>query len=160
MGAGKTTVAYEVSIKLRAAATSHVVIDDELALFFPRPSDDPTGEHLRTEALRSLWRTYAAAGVERIVLARALEDEAALVALREAIPDAEITVFILDASLATLYERIDQKGVPSARDWCRKRASELLAAWTSEPLDVQIVQTNGRSPADVAAEIVSRSGWL
>lgn len=161
VGAGKTTTAYEVSLRLREGGVSHVVIDDEFGLFFPRLPDDPTGERVRNEALAAIWSTYAAAGVERVVIARALEDNTAIAAVREAIPGAEIAVFVLDASLAALDERIDQKGVSSAREWCRTRAREFLALWANEPLlDAETVHTDGRSPIEVAAEIVRRSGWM
>ena len=49
--AGKTTVAYEVSLRLRIADVSHVVLDDEFGLFFPRPLCDPDGENVRNHVL-------------------------------------------------------------------------------------------------------------
>ena len=161
VGAGKTTVAYEISLRLRAADVSHVVVDDEFALFFPRPLSDPDGEHIRNRVLAATWAIYAGEGIERVILSRALADRAAVDAVRAAIPGAEIRLFWLNAQLDDLYERIDKKGVVSAREWCRNRAQELLAAsWRDAPADVTFVETSSRSPSDVAQEILDRSGWI
>lgn len=58
VGVGKTTVAYEVRLRLKAANVPHALIDDEFALFHPYAPDDPNGERVRNNALRSLWQIY------------------------------------------------------------------------------------------------------
>ena len=58
VGVGKTTVAYEVRLQLKAANVPHALIDDEFALFHPYAPDDPNGERVRNNALRSLWQIY------------------------------------------------------------------------------------------------------
>jgi hypothetical protein len=70
VGVGKTTVAYEVRLRLRDSGVPHVLLDDEFGLFQPYPPDDPDGEKIRTEALGALWSVYNRVGVERLVLAR------------------------------------------------------------------------------------------
>ncbi|MGZ4408182.1 MAG: AAA family ATPase [Gaiellaceae bacterium] len=160
VGSGKTTVAYEISLRLPAADVSHVVVDDEFALFFPRPPSDPDGENLRNQVLAATWAIYAGAGIERMILSRALADRAAVDAVRAAIPGADVRLFWLNARLVDLYERIDKKGVVSAREWCRNRAELLSASWRDAPADVTFVETSSRSPSDIAQEILDRSGWI
>lgn len=160
VGVGKTTIAYEVSLLLREADVSHAVIDDEFALFFPRPRSDPDGESLRLAVLRTVWAQYAAAGVERLVLARAFENADAIDSLVHALPEANVQLFWLTADIETLHRRIEQKGVPSARDWCNRRATEQIMTWAAHPLPGSQVPTAGRDPREVAADLVARSGWL
>ena len=57
VGVGKTTVAYEVRLRLKSAGVSHVLIDDEFVLFSPYAADDPGGERVRLAALRALWES-------------------------------------------------------------------------------------------------------
>lgn len=159
VGVGKTTVAYEVRLRLAAAGVRHVMIDDEFALFHPRAHNDSRGERVRTDALRALWSVYANEGINRLVLSRVVESPEDLARIRSAIPDAEIQVFWLVASLETLAERIRGKGVPTAQAWCLQRAAELLEVWDARPLDATIIDASTRDPTDIAAEIVTKSGW-
>jgi hypothetical protein len=160
VGVGKTTVGYEARLRLAAADVRHVMIDDEFALFHPHQQDDPRGERVRTEALRALWAVYASEGFDRLVLARVVESAKDFAHIRSAIPDAEIQVFWLVAPLETLAERIRGKGVLTAQEWCLQRAAELLEAWDARPLEATIIETTARDPRDIAAEIVTESGWL
>jgi hypothetical protein len=160
VGVAKTTVSYELRLRLREADVSHVLIDDEFGLVYPHPAHDPLGEDLRTQALGALWAVYQRGGVERVVIARTIEDAAALQRVEHAIPNAQLQVYWLVAPLETIYERIEGKGVPSARTWCEQRAAELVDGWERAPLDASRVETDGRTPPEVAAEIAERSGWL
>jgi hypothetical protein len=94
VGVGKTTVSYEVRLQLRDAGVSCVLIDDEFALFHPRPTEDPTGRQTSTRVLASLWNVYRQVGLGRLVLASVLESSADLDRIREAVPGADIQVFL------------------------------------------------------------------
>jgi RecA/RadA recombinase len=82
VGVGKTTVSYEVRLQLRDAGVSCVLIDDEFALFHPRPAKDPIGTQTSTRALASLWLVYQEAGIERVILASMLESSSDLDRIR------------------------------------------------------------------------------
>jgi hypothetical protein len=160
VGVGKTTVAYEVRLRLRDAGISHVLIDDEFALFYPYPDGDPRGEVVRIQALAALSKIYARAGVERLIIARAVEDSSAVAAIVRAVPGAAPEIYQLVAPLDIISERIETKRVPSARDWCVERAAELITLWHDNPLDATIIDSRDRSPSAVADEIVAHSQWL
>jgi hypothetical protein len=161
VGVGKTTVSYEVRLQLRDAGVSCVFIDDEFALFHPRPSEDPTGRQTSTRALASLWNVYREAGMERLLLATVVESSADLDRIREAVPGAQIQVFLLVAPVSRVAERIRAQQVPTALQWCLDRSKSLIETWDREPLaHAQVIDADDPSPVEVAAEIVSRSGWL
>jgi hypothetical protein len=161
VGAGKTTVSYEVRLQLRDAGVSCVLIDDEFALFHPRPTEDPTGKRTSTLALASLWNVYREAGIERLLLASVLESSADLERICEAVPGADTQVFLLMAPLSTIEQRIRAQQVPTALEWCLGRSKSLIERWEQEPLaHAQVIDADDPLPAEIAAEIVARSGWL
>lgn len=160
VGVGKTTVSYEVRLRLKSAGVSHVLIDDEFALFSPYAPDDPGGERVRSDALRALWQIYRAPKVVRVILARVVPDRETLDEIEAAIPGAEIDLYFLAAPMPVIEERIRSKQVPTAYDWCVWQASELTSHWEATPLDAKIVESGSRTPWEIAEEIVRRSGWL
>lgn len=160
VGVGKTTVSYEVRLRLAQADVRHVLIDDEFALLHPHPIDDPRGERVRTRALGALWAVYEDAGMDRLVLSRVIQSDDDLQSIRSAIPEAEVQVFWLVAPFETLAERIRSKRVATAEKWCLNRAAELLQIWDTNPIQAQVIDTHGRSVKDIADEVVTKSGWL
>jgi adenylylsulfate kinase-like enzyme len=160
VGVGKTTVSYEVRLRLAQADVRHVLIDDEFALVHPHPIDDLLGERVRARALRALWAIYEDAGIDRLVLSRVIESDGDLEQIRSAIPDADVQVYWLVAPFEVLAERIRSKGVPTAEEGCLNRAADLLQIWDSNPIRAQVVDTVGRSVPDIADEVVTKSGWL
>jgi deoxyadenosine/deoxycytidine kinase len=71
VGVGKTTVALEVNELLRARGVLHAVVDlDSLAWVYPTPPGDPYNNGLAFRNLAAVWANYAAAGAQRLVLAR------------------------------------------------------------------------------------------
>ena len=79
---------------------------------------------------------------------------------RNAVPGAEITVFRLRADLRTLLGRVAERergGLGEAVH--RRQAEELFRHMEAERVEDHLVETAGRSPHDVAAEIFGLSGW-
>ena len=73
MGTGKTTVLSEASDLLGEAGIAHAAIDlDWLAVMHPQR--EPYGQRLALANLAAVWPTYAAAGAERLIVARVVED--------------------------------------------------------------------------------------
>jgi predicted kinase len=155
VGVGKTTVAYEVRLRLKDANVSHVFIDDEFALFHPHAADDPHGERVRNAALASLWEVYRNANVQRLILARAIADAETLVQVAAAIPEAEIDLYWLVAPLDVIEERIRRREVPTAYASCVQRAAELLEQWGRAPLAARVIETASKSTSEIAYEIVA-----
>lgn len=82
--------------------------------------------------------------------------------IRTAIPDAAITVIRLRATEASLLERLDRREVDAAvRDAQAERTLRQAKRMDVEPPGGLImVATDGRSPAELAAEILDSIGWL
>lgn len=85
MGAGKTAVLAEASDTLSRRQIIHAAIDlDALGTAY-LPSAAPS-DGVMYDNLRSIFRNYAALGVRRFILARALEEGTQLRLCREIIP--------------------------------------------------------------------------
>ena len=158
MGSGKTTVLGEASDLLSAADVHHAAIDlDGLALGrFPVPSHD----ELQDRNLAALWRNYAAAGVTRLLIAEALDDDAKRQRLRRTIPGAKIVICRLKATIETMQARVRLREPGLLQGQFLARVAELEASLDAHPLEDFIVVNDGRLITDVAQEVLVRAGWL
>ena len=160
MGTGKTTVLSEVSDLLEVADVAHAAIDlDWLSKVYP--PQRAHGERLMFANLAAVWPIYAAAGAERLVVARVVEDRSELQQYREAVPGAEPVVCRLTCAIETMQERvrIREPGMIQAEAVARARVlSEILDRTRAE--DFTVENGEGRSITDVAREVLSRAGWL
>src|SRR5262245_9478455 len=101
MGAGKTTVMAEASDLLTARGITHAAVDlDALSLAF-RPDRSSTTD-LAGANLRSVWQNYAAAGIDRLLLAAAVESADQLQQFRTILSATAVVVCRLTAPLATM----------------------------------------------------------
>lgn len=111
VGVGKTTVALEAGELLEAAGIPHAVVDlDALAWCFPPPADDRFNNRLALRNLAVVWANFAAAGAERLVIARVAETGEDVAAFLGAVPHAAITVVRLRARDDTLLARVRARG--------------------------------------------------
>ncbi len=160
MGSGKTAVLSEVSDLLVEADVAHAAIDlDWLSIMHPPQGQH--GERLMFANLAVAWPVYAAAGAERLVVARVVEDRSELHQYREAVPGAEPVVCRLEASIDTMQERLRCRdpGMFQAQGVARSAAlADIL--WRSGAEDFTVDNGAGRSITDVANEVLSRAGWL
>jgi hypothetical protein len=153
-GAGKSSVAFECMELLEAAGVPAAMVDAELAYFHPKPHGDPHGYAVAEEGLRSLWRLYARAGLERLLLARVVEDEEQLSIVERAVPSARILVLRLVASRETRRARLRRREIGSGLARHVARSDEIAASDLGEPVDAE------RSVREVAADVLARAGWL
>ena len=162
-GVGKTTVAFEACGLLEAAGVGHAMIDaDELDRIFPAPADDPHKSYLTRRNLAAVWENLRGAGAPRLILsmvASSIEDE--LSHVREAIPEAAITVVRLRAAEDDLLERLRQREVGSGYVHQAARTIEQARSMQRESAGgCLIVDTSGRTVGGVAREVLDRAGWL
>jgi hypothetical protein len=116
MGTGKTTVLYEVSDLLEEADVAHAAIDlDSLAKMHPAHGEH--SDRLMFANLAAVWPVYAAAGADRLVAARVVEDRSELGRYREAVPGAEPIICLLEAPVETMQARlrVREPGMVQAR---------------------------------------------
>ena len=111
--------------------------------------------------LAAVWSVYAAAGAERLVAARVVEDRSELQHYRDALPGAQPVVCLLEASVETMQERlrVREPGMIQAQIVARAAplADKLRLARAE---DFTVDNGEERSITDVAREVLSRAGWL
>jgi hypothetical protein len=159
---GKTTVAFEMSRQLEATGLGHALVDmDELDRIFPAPPADPHKTQLTRRNLAAVWANLRDAGAQRLILTMvAAFPDYELPHIREAVPNAAITVVRLYASEEVLLERVRRREVGSGLEYQARRSVEqahLMAHQSTE--SVLTVNTSERSVADVAGDILRRTGW-
>jgi hypothetical protein len=103
-------LAKEIGEQLFHAAVPHAVIDlDELARLRPA---EPTGGFygdLVARNLSAVWPNYRALGVERLVLARIIENREEVEGYRAAIPGAVLTICRVSAPDDVLVTRLQHR---------------------------------------------------
>ena len=160
VGAGKSTVAAEINDALAEMAIPNAAIDLD-ALNWQWPPDSPWNRELMFENLAAIWPSYARRGVERLVLAKVLEDGDDLDRYRAAVPGADITVCRLVAPEPLRVERLRERMPPGpSRDWHLDRTVELEAILTAHGHEDFVVENGDRPVRDVALEVLRRAGWI
>ncbi len=160
MGTGKTTVLSEASDLLSEAGIAHAAIDlDWLAVM--HPERDPYGQRLAFANLAAVWPVYAAAGAERLIVARVVEDRADLDHYRAAVPGAQPIVCRLTAPLSLMQERLRMREPGMFLDQALTRSAELADILDRASVEDFVVGNGpGRSVGTVTREVLSLASWL
>ena len=125
------------------------------------PQRGPFGQRLIFANLTSVWPNYLAAGAERLIVARVVEDRAELAHYRAAVPGAQPIVCRLTAPLALMHERLRIREPGMILEQALERASELDGILEQTGVEDFVVDNGpGRPVGDVAGEVLSRAGWL
>jgi hypothetical protein len=164
MGAGKTSVLGEASDILGCRQIVHAAIDLDALGMAHLPSNTgspaPPSDGVRYENLRAICRNYANLGVQRFLVARALEDSAQLKLFREIIPAVHTVVCRLSASLATMEQRVAMRDAGISQRELVARVAELSAILERARLEDFVVANENRSLTDVAIEMLVKAGWI
>jgi adenylylsulfate kinase-like enzyme len=160
VGAGKTSVSAAISELLDAAGTVHALVDiDGLNRFFPQPQHDRFATELATKNLAAVWKNFQAAGATCLILAVVIESHTDLDRYRSAVNDAEILLVRLRAPLHILSRRLKVRESGASLEWHLRRAGELAEQMHSSALEDLLIDTEEKSVAEVAREILDRSRW-
>lgn len=167
-GVGKSTLTWEVGSQLAAAGVPHAIVEsDELDRVYPRP-DRSDLERLRpgtidvsTLNLAAIWATYRALGHRRLIMSGVmLHLRFDLHWILAAIPEARITVVRLQASETALAERLAQRETDAGLDEQLQRSLTQARRMADEaPNDSIRLETDGRSPEEIARTLLSALGW-
>jgi hypothetical protein len=162
-GAGKTTVAWEVSARLRAAAVSHAIVEgDFMGQVHPAPEGDPHRAEITESNLTAVWANFARLGYRRLVYTNTASVLPEATGMFERAMGAGVGIVrvLLTASDATARERL------TGRELGSELERELEgSARTARLLDRRVpagtvrVVTDGRSVVDIAREVVAATGW-
>ncbi|WP_369166684.1 hypothetical protein AB5J49_01790 [Streptomyces sp. R28] len=163
-GAGKTTVGWEVSARLRAAQVAHAVIDgDFMGAVHPAPAGDAPRSAITERNLAAVWGNYAELGYRRLVYTNTVSvlDEAAPMFRRAMGERVRLVRVLLTATDVTAEQRLAGRELGSELEHevrCSARKARLLDE--RAPADVVRVVTDGRPVIDIAAEVVAATGWV
>ncbi|SCK25261.1 hypothetical protein [Streptomyces sp. WMMB 322] len=163
-GVGKSTVAWEVSVLLRAAGVQHALIEgDFMGHLHPAPVGDPHRTGIVERNLTAVWANYAELGCRRLIYTNTLSvmPETGALFQRAMGADVRIVRILLTASDGAATERLTE----------RERGSELEDALRSSrhkarlldervPADTVRVAIDGRSVVGIAREVVAATGWV
>ncbi|WP_031225646.1 hypothetical protein [Streptomyces roseochromogenus] len=162
-GVGKTTVGWEVSALLRAAAVPHAVIEgDYMGQVHPAPAGDPHRTEITESNLTAVWANFAQRGYRRLIYTNTVSvlPEATGMFERAMGDGVRIIRALLTASDATARERLVGRELGSELDKeleASIRKARLLDQRAAA--DTVRVLTDGRSVVDIAREVVAATGW-
>jgi len=159
MGAGKSAVLAEASDLLSRRRIVHAAIDLDALGMAHLPSALPSDD-VMYDNLRSIARNYAVLGVQRFLVARALETHAQLNLCREIVPAAHIVVCRLTASIAAMQQRVQLREPGISQRELIARVAELNAILDRSQLDDFAVLNENRPLTEVALEMLLRADWI
>jgi hypothetical protein len=94
------------------------------------------------------------------LVAAAVESRAAFDRIRHAIPDSEIVVCRLIATLQTMRERVSVREPGMLRETLIARVAELETLLDAAQLEDFCLANNDGSVTNVARELLTRAGWI
>ena len=159
MGAGKTAVLAEASDILGQRQVVHAAIDLD-ALGMAHLPFAARSDGVMYDNLRSICRNYAALGVHRFLVARAIEAGAQLKLCREIIPAAHTIVCRLTASIETMKRRVQMRDLGISQREYVTRVERLNVILNRTQLEDFAVTNENRSLTDVALEMLINAGWI
>jgi hypothetical protein len=159
MGAGKTAVLGEASNILAKRQVVHAAIDLD-ALGLAHLSSGAPSDGVMYENLRSIYGNYSAVGVQRFLLARAIEDDIQLRLCRDIIPAANTVVCRLTASIETMKRRVQMRESGISQREYVARVAKLNVILDRTGLEDFAIANEGRSLTDVALEMLVKAGWI
>jgi hypothetical protein len=158
LGSGKTSVAIELGACLEEIGITHAVLDlDWLCWVGPNIEGDRLLEVL-ADNLAAVATRYRAEGIDHLVLARALTDQAQMEVIRSALDPARLVTVTLEVPLHLAAARLvgrDQGSVLEAN----LKEQEQLSATNLLVTDLR-VENWGRPIRSTALDILRRSGWI
>jgi ABC-type uncharacterized transport system YnjBCD ATPase subunit len=158
MGAGKTAVLAEASDILAQRQIVHAAIDLD-ALGLAHLPSAARSDGVMYDNLRSIYRNYAAWGVQRFLVARAIEDGAQLRLCRDIIPAANTVVCRLTASIEAMKRRVQMRDLGISQREYVARVAKLSAILNRARLEDFAVANENRSLTDVALDMLLKAGW-
>jgi adenylylsulfate kinase-like enzyme len=175
-GVGKSTVGWEVYVRLRRAGLAAAYLDlDQIGFCRPAPHGDPGNHRVKARNLAAIWTTYRAAGAQCLVAVGPVEDGRAASTYADTLPAATMTLCRLHAGSDELTRRILRRG-QGGGSWAqpgdpligrpeaelRRIAAEAVAIATrterAGPAELRI-DTEGRTVAEAADLVVAQLRW-
>jgi adenylylsulfate kinase len=161
VGSGKTVVAAEIGEVLSERDLPVAVIDlDWLCWIHPAPGNELSIDSFLLGNLCAVWPNFTAAGIRYAVLARAVWTQAHVDELRNALPDARLSVVRLTVSSQMVAERLRGRDSGVVLKEHLAQAEQMSAALDDFQLDVVRISNDDRAIREVAEEVVGRLAWI
>ena len=159
MGAGKTAVLGEASDILSLRHMVHAAIDlDGLGLAHLPPGVEQDGVMYRN--LESVCKNYAALGVRRFMVARAIERHAELELVRSIVSATKTVVCRLTASMEVTQQRVRMREPGVLQAEYVARVAKLNTILDCARLEDFTVANENRSLSEVAHQVLFTAGWI
>jgi len=159
MGAGKTSVLAEASDILALRHIVHAAIDLDALGLAHLPSAASTDD-VMSRNLQSVCENYAALGVTRLLVARAMETREELDLCHTTVSAARTTICRLTAGIATMQQRVRMRETGVLQAQFVERVAILDAILDRAQLEDFAVINENRSINDVAQEMLMKAGWI
>jgi adenylylsulfate kinase len=160
MGSGKTVVTIAIGELLQARGQAYALVDlDWLGWVDPAPSSRLTQRAVLAENLRLIWPTFRDAGVERLVLARYVEDRPQLDEFRAALPGVELAIVRLVAPADVIERRLRVRDTGAQLAEHLAETAEFAARAEANALEDAVVDNGERPLGDVVADVLKAAGW-
>jgi shikimate kinase len=159
VGSGKSTIVSALSEELERLAIQHAAIDmDHLRWVYPNPPGDAFAAQLGYRNLAAIWPNLQIVPLQCVLLADVVESRAQVDDYAAAMPGSDVIVVRLEVPMPLIMERLEARESEHSLAWYRSRAPELQAIMEREQVADLVIDVGQRSPADVALEILRRSG--
>lgn len=153
VGVGKTSVATAVSDLLNEKNIPNAFIDiDALRCAYPSPPNDRFNMALGYKNLSLILPNYYERGISRFIIPDVIENNESIKQFKSVIPNAEITIVRLSASVSTLHKRLQQREVGDMLTWHKNRAIELSKILDEVKPEDLLINTEGKPVLDAAGE--------
>lgn len=158
-GVGKSTVAAEVSSRLKRAGVRHCRIDGDW-LDLAHPQADPD---LFEANFRALWTNYRVRGYTRLIYSNHAAARQADRLRRLMGGQPVVTAVLLTATDGTAIARLRTREIGTDLAWhlsnLEATPAEVRDMDRITPEWVHRVSTEGRSVTDTAARVIALTGW-
>jgi hypothetical protein len=159
MGAGKTTVLAEASDILTLRQIHHAAIDLD-ALGLAHLPSAAGNDAVMYRNLQSVCENYTSHGVQRFLLARAMESRAELELCRSAVAAANTAVCRIAASLETMQQRVKMREAGILQAEFVARVAILNEILDRAHLENFTITSENRPVNEVALEMLVKAGWI
>lgn len=162
IGVGKTAIAMTMSEILHDRGIRHGLLEvDWLGEVYPAPNpEDPYSTRFAMKNLAAIWPNFLEVGITRAIVTMTLENLQEKADLEDALEPASVTVVRLEASSETRAGRIEKRELGVLRDLFLQKTDPLAAQMESLGIGDLVVSNEGRTPQDVATEILERLDWI
>lgn len=160
VGVGKTTLSEELSHLLNNRQIAHTIVDlDGLSKTYPRAEEDPYGEKVALANLKAVWANSKTLGTRNLIIARVIETREGLRRIERTVGARKSLLVQLSANDDSLRERVRQRELGKGRAWHEERALDLSRKLAKANLADIYINTDDRSIAEVAVELLSQVVW-